>query len=405
MTTTDEGAGQLVVDSRYLDAVRQVLDELGIEGKQHADAPAFDLTLLDLVHVEPRPDPVTKELVRPKVADLDPVLTELRLRLARRCGGWVPPLGKNRQMTSQFGAYPQTKSHALWDPIPVLDVPEGWLEGDEGNGIRVGLLDTAIPHHDNVPDDSIEAVGFTKATSDAAVYFEEGHGLFMAGLVLQEAPKAKLIARAALDDKGKASAWDVVKKLEEFFTDEPDRRVHVLVLASGCRTHDGKAPLILERAIERLNRRMTVVAAAGNHGAVAGMTPDLQITRDSPTWPAALPGVVAAGVPTPFPEANLSDERNLDYSPDLPWVTCTVNPGATGEFVSSYPASAEVEMLSGSKVDLSSGFASWRGTSCAAAQLGGALAARMATGLDATAALEALEQRPDIEKYSWTYKK
>ncbi|GGU27776.1 S8/S53 family peptidase [Lentzea flava] len=394
------GAGQLVVDSIHRDAVEKVLAELKIQATEVGSAPAFDLTLLDLEH-----GPVPGHDDTQPVADLDPVLNEVRARFAGRCGGWVPLIGKNRQMNSVFGAYPQTKSHTLWDPKPV-DRPSGWLteHAGKGEGVRVGLLDTRIYEHEAIPGEAIEPMGFTLDKAPDSVFFEAGHGIFMAGLILNQAPAAKLVARAALKDDGKASAWCVVKQLEKFYLDEPKDRVQVLVLASGCRTHDGKAPLILERAIERLNRRMLVVAAAGNHGAMSGMSRDLQITRNSPTWPAALRDVVAVGLPTPFPDEDGEFER-LDYSPDLPWVTCTVDPGPRGEFVSAYFKSTAVTLQSGAPLKgLKSGFVSWRGTSCAAAHLGGLIAAKMAEDeVDARTAFESLSRGSDsvAKPYEW----
>ncbi|MET9633116.1 S8/S53 family peptidase [Lentzea sp. NPDC006480] len=397
------GTDQLVVDSTHRSAVEQVLDELGIQTKLVDDAPAFDLALLTLWH---KPDDAHSE---PElVAELDPVLNEVRARLAGRCGGWVPLIGKNRPMTSQFGAYPQTKSHTLWDPIPA-GKPDDWLAEPKGAGVRVGLLDTAIYKHDDLPDTAIRTLGFDKAEAPADAYFELGHGLFMAGLILKQAPAATVVARAALNDRGKASAWCVVKQLEEFYDDPPQDRVHVLVMACGTRTNDGRPPLIVERAVERLQRHMVIVAAAGNHGAVDGMSRDVQITRNSPTWPAALPGVIAAGLPTPFSDVGEDAERKKDYSPALPWVTCTINPGADGEFVSSYftETRTTVELLSGNAfAGRASGFASWRGTSCAAAQLGGLIAAKMAeAGLGAREAFNALSLGDEAvaKPYKWTY--
>ncbi|HEX8866490.1 MAG TPA: S8/S53 family peptidase [Lentzea sp.] len=423
MTTTDEGAcqdldgaGQLVVDSTHLVAVERVLAELKIKTKTVGESTAFDLTLLDLTHDGPdlKETDFDRNGTGPRVADLDAVLNEVRARFAGRCAGWVPPLGKNRPVSSMFGAYPQTKSHTLWDPLPV-GKPETWLRNTgAGEGVRIGLLDTEIFGHPDIPDDKINGASKFQIAADTVPYFEQGHGVFMAGLILQQAPAVTLVARAALDSTGKASAWCMVKKLEEFYEDPAPDRVQLLVLASGCRTYDGQAPLIIERAVERLSRRMLVVAAAGNHGAMVGMSRDLQITRNSPTWPAALPAVVSVGLPTPFPQSPLPAEEKLNYSPDLPWVTCTIDPGVSGEFVSSYLKATHVKMHSGEvtgtekKPGFDDGFASWRGTSCAAAQLGGLIAAKMAQDNtdDARKAFAALSSgdAPIAKPYEWKYR-
>src|SRR5690348_12266508 len=86
----------LVVDLTEIDAVQHVLDELGIAVHGTETLEAFELALVTLAGEG--------------FADVDPVLAELRVRFAGRCAGWTPLLGKNRTMTSVFGAYPQTKS-------------------------------------------------------------------------------------------------------------------------------------------------------------------------------------------------------------------------------------------------------------------------------------------------------
>lgn len=385
---------ELVVDTAHLGAVRQVLRHLEIQDTVTDSIPEFDLTLLSLKHVEE--DKPEEEWE--KVSDLDPVLTEVRVRLAGRCGGWTPVIGKNRRMSNTFGAYPQTRSQSIWNPMPA-DHHGAWLVGDAGSGVRVGLVDTKILRHPALPDSAIRASEddrFTKEEGEPCD-FEEGHGVFAAGLILKKAPGAVVVAHAALGPDGKAEAWHVVKKLAKFLADEPGHRVHLIVLASGCRTRDGLPPMILERAIERLSPHITVVAAAGNHGAVDGMSPSTLITRNSPTWPAALPGVVAVGVPKP------SRQGTPDYSPDLPWVTCTVKPETADTFMSTYLDSKAVTLHNGTTTDtLDSGYASWRGTSFAAAYLGGAIAAKMPdTHMDAREALAQLYQGDVVTEFAW----
>jgi hypothetical protein len=139
-----------------------------------------------------------------------------------------------------------------------------------------------------------------------------------------------------------------------------------------------------------------VVAAAGNHGIVEGMSPDVHTTRNSATWPAALPRVVATGV------------AGADYSPNLPWVDCVVDIAPKKRFVSTYLDDENVKMLDdASDPDFSGGYASWVGTSCAAAYVGGAVAAKMAE-LGKKTAYEVMEEvcsGPTVRKFAWTYPK
>ncbi|WP_330275098.1 S8/S53 family peptidase [Lentzea sp. NBC_00516] len=380
---------ELVVDTHHLGAVRHVLGELHIEDAVKDAIPEFDLTLLTLKHGDTQ-NPVT---------DLDPVLTEVRARIAGRSGGWTPLIGKNRKMGNVFGAYPQTKSQAFWNPMPATH--EGpWIQGDAGQGVRVGMVDTKIYQHPQLPKTSVRASDHDWFTKDrqGTSHFEEGHGVFVAGLILKTAPGATVVPRAALGPDGKAEAWVVVKKLATFLADKPEDRVHLIVMANGCRTHDGQPPLILERAVERLSPHIAVVAAAGNHGGFLGMTSSSLVTRNSATWPAALPGVIAAGVP------DLPDpDPTTHYSADLPWVTHIVQPEVDDTFTSTYLDSATVTMFKGDPAtDLITGYATWRGTSCAAAYLGGLIAAEMpSSGMDAAQALARVVAGPLVDEFVW----
>ncbi|PWK87142.1 subtilase family protein [Lentzea atacamensis] len=374
----------LVVDLTEIEVVGSVLDDLGIWVTETEKVVEFDLALLKL------------ELGGAVLTDIDPVLAELRARFAGRAAGWSPLIGKNRRMASVFGAYPQTKSMSLWDPVPAEDSLPTFTR-EAGEGVRIGLLDTRIYEHPALAGLDIEtpdpATRFGKDPGTECTV-EDGHGVFTAGLILEQAPRATLVARHVLGSDGKAYAWDVIKKLAEFLNDK--HPVDLMVLASGCRnTLDGRPPLIVERAMERLSAHMMIVAAAGNHGIVEGMSSDVHTTRNSATWPAALPRVVAVGV------------AGASYSPQLPWVNCAVHLGEDPRFVSTYLEDDNVKMLDGTThVDFSKGYASWVGTSSAAAYVGGMVAAKLAAS-DKKSAYEVLPEvcaGPTVKEFDWQYR-
>src|SRR5262249_53884426 len=144
-----------------------------------------------------------------------------------------------------------------------------------------------------------------------------------------------------------------------------DDNVDVLNLSLGCHTEDGApCPLPLQRAVEVLSRTTVIVAAAGNHNGLSYCK--------LPTWPAALPGVLAVGA---------AEDRYLDpdrvpvptfFTPRLPWVDCMA-PGLA--LVSTYLKGS----VKGYKEEFE-GYASWSGTSFAAAMVSGAIAKRMMPG-------------------------
>ncbi len=144
---------------------------------------------------------------------------------------------------------------------------------------------------------------------------------------------------------------------------------------------------------------MLIVAAAGNHGKTD--------QHHTPVWPAALPDVVAVGA---------SSEPGSEFSPNLPWVTCTA-PGVN--VVGAYLHHAvtmptrlpprlaredtDARMLPAGRIapqDTTGdpvrfdGYARWSGTSFAAATVSGAVAAAMRPGQTAVEALHDLLERP-----------
>ncbi len=354
---TGASPGELVVDLRERPMVEEALRELKLSPERVDEVEDFDLALLRVRYTD-NPD---------QVADVDRVEEELRTWFAGKNDGWTPVLGKNRSMLGQFGAYPQTKAVTDFEPQQAgAATPVHGVDPSAGEGVRVGVLDTRLFRHRDLAGHytAPEATDtFVKPGPDDVFQWEEGHAVFTCGLIAAHAPKATLVARGVLDSTGRASAWDTVKALAEFLYDDVD----ILALAMGCRTGDGKPALIVERAIERLLPHMVIVAAAGNHGEVVGET-EQGTTNTSPTWPAALPGVLGVG-------ATRHDGELEPYSPKLPWVGYTVDvTDEDGEPIASTYLDGKVLLRSGDE-EFFTGYARWKGTSLAAAIAAGQIAA------------------------------
>jgi membrane-anchored mycosin MYCP len=387
---------ELVVDSVYLAPVVGILQNLGIAAAEHAADERLGLTLLTLKEAGSGPP-------RP-VADLDAVVYELRWTLAGKCGGWTPPIGKNRELGQVVAGYPQPRSMlavvggfpqpqsmlAGTDPVPATSGPPVNPSPDAGQGVRVGILDTKLyPHPDlagrYIAEDPDAVLDLPAATP---IPFRAGHSAFVASLILARAPGAELHVRWALDENtGRATIWDTVQKMAKFADDGVD----ILNLSLGSRTADGRPPLVVSRAIERLSPRMLVVAAAGNHGALAGMVNG--ITAHSATWPAALADVVAVG-------AHDTASAFPGFTPDLPWIAVTA-PGV--DVVGAY-LNGTVELPTGGQGQFH-GYATWSGTSFATAAVSGAIAAMTVPGK--VTPREALQQllndaNGEVRKHTWT---
>ncbi|HEX3592195.1 MAG TPA: S8 family serine peptidase [Pseudonocardiaceae bacterium] len=338
---------QLVVHLPYRDLVIQELHRLGVEP---ASPPKEDerlgLALLTLVTTDRKK----------KVTDLDPLLAQLRAVCGLRYGGWVPLLGKNRQVESVFGL-PQPKSHALDDlartqgPLPLYSAP-----GD-GRGVRVGVLDTKIIPHPDLVGRFVADPTEIHPPADGPIELRAPHATFVTSVIIGRAQSAVVEAIGVLGDDGLATAWDTVTQMMAF----ADAGVDILNLSLGCRTADGRPPLLMARAAQLLSQRMLLVAAAGNH--------HLSATPNAPTWPAALPDVVAVGALDP-------DGTPSDFSPRLPWLTCSA-PGR--DIVGAY-TTGPVKMLDGTVDEFKTGYAEWSGTSFATAAVSGAVAARTVPG-------------------------
>jgi subtilisin family serine protease len=402
---------QIVVATDHLRLVRA---ELGGHVGTTEDNDRLGLTLVALDDLpglaralaERRAAEFPHATVRETGYDLNRVLAELRSLYEHRYAGWAPTLGKNRTLTGvQFKPY----THGFDEPLPVAapsaaDAPPA----GPARRVRVGLFDTRLAPHAGL-------TGRFVADADALVapptagrqrLWWEGHATFIAGLITREAPSAVLDVRTALqsgtagagsgDESWTMPLWAFAERLGEF----RDADVAVLNLSLGVATDDGKPPLVLERAIAQLTSDMVVVAAAGNHGAPALTTQQrdeahLPTKRGAALFPAALDNVLAVGALHGAQVAEINPTGAGD-SGTAPWIDVFA-PGVA--VVSTYLGDGSGEKVavpddSGHRkaVDFT-GWASWTGTSFAAGEVTGAVAARLAEGYSPAEAVRWVRER------------
>lgn len=291
---------------------------------------------------------------------VEKVLTGLRVRYATRYDGWFPVMGKNRDVVAGEGSpYMVIRSDDF--PAPA-DAPPG-VTGDGGRGITVGLVDTPVLEQEAFGL-QLEPVS-TRLSAQPPWHYRTGHATFLAGLVAQHAPFARLVVRGVLDDDGaRALAWDVAVGI----LDLVDAGADVVALPIGCFTEDGQPPLVLQTAVAMARDRALLVAASGNHGSVDGAT---TVHRTSPSWPAALDGVVAVG-------ARGRDDALAPFTPRTPWLALT----APGERLTSTFFRGPVRFDGADEAPtMFDGFATWSGSSLSAAIAAGHLASTAAERL------------------------
>jgi len=172
------------------------------------------------------------------------------------------------------------------EPAP-RTLPER-TDSTSGGGVLVGLIDTGIRQHPwlsgaylAAPDD------FEPIDVDGDDRLEEqaGHGTFVAGLVLQQAPAASIWVEKALDTEGDGFTADVSAAAVRL----AERGVHILNLSLGCfADHPAFREVVAHvvATVHRIDPDLMVVAAAGN-------LDKGQSAQEF--WPAALPDVVGVG--------------------------------------------------------------------------------------------------------------
>jgi membrane-anchored mycosin MYCP len=296
-------------------------------------------------------------------SDLDLLMFKIRSEFADAYHGWTPTMGKNRYVhVHPWGPEILPGSAGSWVPADASAVKISRPAPGPGRPVRVGILDTALFAHPSLNGAFVASTGTMLQTAPSYPQFA-GHATFVAGIILQRAPAADLDVRRNIGDQGFATVWDTARAMMTF----ADSGVDILNVSWGCRVEDGQPPLVLDRAVELLGREMVIVAAAGNHL----HRPDEPgfVPPTTPTYPAALSDVVSVAATNP-------DGSPATINPQGPWIDLL----ARGIDVTSTYLTGDV-ILNTDQGDLTvrfDGYARGRGTSFAAANVVGELAARAA---------------------------
>jgi membrane-anchored mycosin MYCP len=372
---------ELVVDRPYENEVLARLAELKLDHDVSARSRELELSRVcihgleaaagtlraeaDRLAASPGSEPWRTVFPRPteQASPLDLLLYCIRFRTAEGNAGWVFDMGKNRHVRSVIGL-PHLSGGGVLYPVPVpAPTPRGGHPSEDT--CLVGLLDTRIYPHPMLAGRYHAADGAT-LPEDGQFPHWAGHATFVAGRILAEAPEARLVVRAVLDDEhAAATAWDTALQMVAF----RDSGVKILNLSLGCHTADGIAPLIIGRAVELLTPEMVVVAAAGNHGDPKLNGPDSPVDQRASCWPAALAQVEAVGADNDKQPPELAT-----FSPQVRWTAFNA-PGenVVGPYLRG-PVSVFTRDQGAVNADFPDGWARWSGTSFAAATVTGRLA-------------------------------
>jgi hypothetical protein len=247
------------------------------------------------------------------------------------------------------------------------------LPNGPGTGITVGVVDTGYSRHCWVrgacvyASDDLEEKP-TEAEWKTTAALITGHGLFVAGLVLEQAPGATVRLERVVSPDGHAEAIDVHDAICRLAV----AGAQVINLSLGCYEYGDQEPFVLRHAIDwareyqrsqgREPADIAFVASAGNNG---------EHDPARPFWPAAFPEVWAAAAAAPLVDA--ADGRTWEIagfsSRSDRWVDVAA-PGV--DVLSCYtPYRGAEEGITG--------WAHWQGTSFSAAVVSGLLARTLAT--------------------------
>ncbi|MDQ1423661.1 MAG: hypothetical protein QOD72_1159 [Acidimicrobiaceae bacterium] len=348
---------EIVIDAKHAERLDQYLgEEFGarqIDGtsthhqRKYARSPRATLDGMGLVHLE-LPD------------GLDVARTVDFLRHAAHAHGFQADVAPNH-------LYVTDQNRRFWPAtLPErTDAAVSIPEGSAGNGVVVGVLDTGVVR--GMFDERVrpDANDYDPSVDHGRIdNGQGGHGTFVAWQVLRVAPGVTIDPEATCDGSGVTNDVEIAADLGELTS-----RARIINLSLGGYTHDNLPPLALSRALAecqaRLGDDVVFVASAGND------------SSSQPSWPAAFKDVVAV--------AAVDHERQpAPFSNFGSWVDAC----ALGVDIVDHYVTGKLVLDDGSERDFD-GRARWSGTSFAAPRVAGTIAAKLASGVTASARVAA----------------
>jgi len=254
---------------------------------------------------------------------------------------------------------------ALHRPFPAVPIPSG------GVPPRVAVIDTGVSvelRSDDylrnlVQSDNIDPLDAFPPPHNGLLDAAAGHGSFVAGVIQQVAPSARLRVYKVTDSDGVCTDQQIGDAIRQAGNDGAD----IINLSLGTTTTDGTPPPAMLDAVQGViarNPEILLVVAAGNDG------------NETPMWPAALS---ATGPHDRFDNvvavAGLTARGcDNDWSSRGPWVTCsTVGQGVSSTYVIG---TEDGPLIKDDHPDTygPDAWAVWTGTSFAAPQITGGVA-------------------------------
>lgn len=343
--------GHILVDEDYIDAAMEAVtsesfeDEFGaLAGVGHDDPDKAGLVALHW-HDEARdPGDVTNQ-----IRQIAPELTYMV--------GPDHALGMVVREDPHTGTSVDMGGPAAIKPKPTDGRFEPRSESDRrGRGVTVGVIDSGWRDHEHLAGAFLAGPGSKDPLDenrDLALDQMAGHGTFVTGLILHEAPSATVRMVRAFDSEGRVLIRDAANAMIEL----DQLGVDILNLSFGGHSRNNRKPLAYRKALSKLRDTTVVVAAAGNHDPDS---PAAVGDKAREFWPAAMPNVLAVAA---LDQVENDSVRLAKFSNYGPWVDLAA---VGADVISTYATFFDFD-----------GWAQWSGTSFAAPTVAGRIAATM----------------------------
>lgn len=151
--------------------------------------------------------------------------------------------------------------------VPKIRIDSAWNSGLTGKGQAVCVIDTGIdPNHPGIPGKYVG--GYDFINNDDNPMDDYGHGTYMAHLILDVAPDAKIVPVKALAGDGKGYESDIIAAIDYCIENRDLYNISVISMSLSGGSFEGycDSVLITNKANFAAEQGIFVVAAAGNGG-------------------------------------------------------------------------------------------------------------------------------------------